>query len=102
MWGNRKIIKFALLLAICSAFASGQAKSVAPTPIVAARSGQAAGTLTVTATVITSVGMILGPDGQQRIAVANAPDSADNVSRFVMLIEQDRSTADKRKKNKKR
>src|ERR1700694_2259981 len=102
MWGNTQIIKFALLLATCGAFASGQAKSAAPTPIDAARSGQAAGALAVTATVITSVVVILGSDGQQKIVVANGSDSADNISRFVMLPEQDRSTAGKRKKSKTR
>jgi len=102
MWGNRQAIKFALLLATCGAFASGQGKSAVPAPIDAPRSGQAAGTLTVTATVVTSVGVVLGPDGQQRIVIANAPDSADNVSHFVMLAQQDKSTADKRKKSKMR
>lgn len=46
-----------------------------------ARSG-AEGRLTVTATVVSSVGLVMGPDGEQRIIVANAVDPRDNVSRL--------------------
>jgi hypothetical protein len=40
----------------------------------------AQGTLTVTATVVTSVGVITGPNGEQKVVIANAADPADNVS----------------------
>src|SRR5262249_59503397 len=41
---------------------------------------EAQGTLTVTATVVSSVGVEVGPEGEQRIVVANAVDPRDNVS----------------------
>jgi hypothetical protein len=40
----------------------------------------AQGQLTVTVTIVASVGLVTGPDGVQRLVVANAPDAADNVS----------------------
>jgi hypothetical protein len=40
----------------------------------------AQGTLTVTAMVVSSVGVEISPDGEQRIVVANAVDPRDNVS----------------------
>jgi hypothetical protein len=40
------------------------------------------GHLTVTATVVSSVGLVVGPDGEQRMVVANAADPRDNVSRL--------------------
>ncbi|HEU4416309.1 MAG TPA: hypothetical protein VFT65_16090 [Candidatus Angelobacter sp.] len=40
------------------------------------------GQLTVVATVVSSVGMVVGPDGEQRLIVANAVDPRDNVSRL--------------------
>lgn len=43
-------------------------------------SAPAQGSLTVTATVVSSVGLVIGPDGEQRLIVANAADPADNVS----------------------
>ncbi len=104
MWGVNQIIKFILsfLLLACSISAFGQRKSTPFAPIVATSAGSATGTLTVTATVVTSVGVIIDQDGQQRIVIANAPDSADNVSRFVMLTDQGGSGAnDDREKSKK-
>jgi hypothetical protein len=40
------------------------------------------GSLTVTLTVVSSVGLVVGPDGEQRLIVANAADPRDNVSRL--------------------
>ena len=40
------------------------------------------GQLTVTATVVSSVGMVVGPDGEQRLIAANAADPRDNVSQL--------------------
>lgn len=40
----------------------------------------AQGTLTVTVIVVTSVGVITGPNGEPRVVIANAADPADNVS----------------------
>ena len=45
----------------------------------------AQGTLTVTAVVMSSVGLVVGADGQQRLVIANAPDPADNVSSLRMV-----------------
>jgi hypothetical protein len=41
--------------------------------------GSAEGTLAVTATVVSSTGVVIGPDGEQRIIVANAADPRGNV-----------------------
>jgi hypothetical protein len=38
------------------------------------------GTLTVSVTVVTSVGLVIGSDGEPRIVVANSVDPKDNVS----------------------
>lgn len=42
----------------------------------------AEGTLTVTMTIVPSVGLMVGPDGQQRLVYANTVDPRDNVSRL--------------------
>jgi hypothetical protein len=100
MWGNKQIIKsfIPFLLLACSASVLGQRKNLAPAPTIVAPGGAASGTLTVTATVVTSVGVIMREDGQQRILIANAPDSADNVSHFVMLTDQGGLAADSKPK----
>jgi hypothetical protein len=46
----------------------------------------AQGTLAVTATVVASVGVAIGPDGEQHVFIANAPDPADNVSRLQPVV----------------
>jgi hypothetical protein len=46
--------------------------------------------------------VIIDQDGQQRIVIANAPDSADNVSQFVMLTGQDGSAANSDPKKSKK
>ncbi|HLZ00007.1 MAG TPA: hypothetical protein VKT33_13180 [Candidatus Angelobacter sp.] len=53
-------------------------------PATQGRSTQ--GQLTVTATVVASVGLVTGPDGIQRIVVANSPDPADNASRLTPVV----------------
>src|ERR1700743_710944 len=45
-------------------------------------SSGAEGHLTITATVVSSVGLVVGPDGEQKRVVANAADPRDNVSRL--------------------
>ena len=47
--------------------------------------GGAQGTLAGTATVVTSVGLVIGPDGEKRMIIANAADPADNVSSLQMV-----------------
>lgn len=46
------------------------------------------GSLTVTMIIASSVGMVMGPDGQEHLVMANMVDPADNVSRieYVRLI----------------
>ena len=43
----------------------------------------------MTLTVVPSVGLVTGPDGQQRVVVANAVAASDNVSslRYVRLTD---------------
>jgi hypothetical protein len=53
---------------------------------VSGANASAHGTLTVTLTVVSSVGMVVGPDGEQRIVLANAVDPADNVSRLQPAV----------------
>jgi hypothetical protein len=48
--------------------------------------GSAQGTLTVTFRIVTSVGVVLGPDGEPRIVVANAVDPRDNVSGLEPVV----------------
>jgi hypothetical protein len=48
--------------------------------------GGAEGRLTVTATVVSSVGLVVGPDGEQRMVMANAADPRDNVSRLQPVV----------------
>src|SRR5262245_32903104 len=63
-----------------AASASAAAQSVGAHP-----SGH--GQLSVTATVVSSVGVETGPDGQPRIVVANALDPKDNVSSLQLVKE---------------
>lgn len=65
------------LLLLCAV--SGFAQS---STIHGGTSGTAQGNLTVIATVVSSVGLVIGPDGEQRMIVANAADPSDNVSRL--------------------
>ncbi len=64
--------------------ASGSLALAQSTSPVAGMHGgtSASGTLSVTATVVTSVGVIIGPDGEPRLVVANATDAADNFSQL--------------------
>lgn len=48
--------------------------------------GGAQGELTVTATVVSSVGLMIGQNGEQRITIANAVDAKDNVSRLQPVV----------------
>jgi hypothetical protein len=56
--------------------------AVAQQPFLSSAKSGAEGRLTVTATVVSSVGLVVGTDGEQRIIVANAVDPRDNVSRL--------------------
>jgi len=54
--------------------------SAAPSNVVSEAHAASEGTLTVTATVVSSVGLVTDPDGKQHVFLANAVDPADNVS----------------------
>lgn len=67
--------------------ASGSLALAQSTSPVAGKAGMrggtsASGTLSVTAIVVTSVGVIIGPDGEPKLVVANATDAADNFSQL--------------------
>ena len=64
-------------IALCCLSASGQNRAVSQ---ITGRASE--GRLTVAATVVTSVGLIIEADGEQRIVIANATDPKDNVSRL--------------------
>ena len=58
------------------------------------------GRLTVTATVVSSVGLVVLPNGEQRIIVANAADPKDNASKLQPVsVELKAVTNEKRMSN---
>lgn len=59
------------------------------------------GELTVTATVVASVGVEIGPDGNQTLIVANSADPQDNVSLLVAAESQPAQTEKPKKPAKK-
>jgi hypothetical protein len=75
-----RVVPVGLLL--CSLPTSGQQLHSSPGPARAGVAGGAEGSLTVTLTVVSSVGLVVGPYGEQRLVVANAADPRDNVSRL--------------------
>jgi hypothetical protein len=80
---------WALIAAIIFAIAPGiGAAQNPPRPAVPGLHQTLQASLTVTMTVASSVGIVFGPDGEQRLILANAADPADNVSRIehVQLI----------------
>lgn len=48
--------------------------------------GGAEGRLTVTATVVSSVGLVAGPDGEFKLVYANSVDPRDNVSSLDAVV----------------
>jgi hypothetical protein len=100
MWRLRLISRMAAAgIALCSLSAHAQQPSVHST-------GRGAeGRLMVTATVVSSVGLVLSPEGEQQIVIANAADARDNVSRLqpVMAVQLTPVTdGDKKKSAKKK
>jgi hypothetical protein len=78
---RRDAVKFAAkfaaafsIIVVLSVYASAQK---APSSV---HSGSAEGELTVTMTVVASVGIVMDDQGQPKVIVANAADSGDNVS----------------------
>lgn len=72
-------IVIALLAVACSTMMAAQTRNLSASNIPAAR-GSAEGQLTVTLTVVPSVGVVMDENGQPKLIVANAADPADNVS----------------------
>lgn len=60
------------------------------------RPGAAEGELTVTATVVASVGIVIDENGKPRVIVANAPDPADNASALHLLLPMAAQRKDKK------
>jgi len=70
-----------VLLSVLAGFGMSHAQARSAIPAQGHSLGNSAqGQLTVTVTIVASVGLVTGPDGVQRLVVANAPDAADNVS----------------------
>ena len=66
------------------------------------RPGAAHGQLTVTLTVVSSVGVVMDASGQPKLIVANAPDPADNVSALnVVRLADTLQVRQKQQKKKK-
>jgi len=89
---SRAHIKALLLFVVfCCALAAAQRSG--PPSTLPTRPGSAEGRLTVTLTVVTSVGVVMDSDGQPRLMVANSPDPQDNVSslKVVQLTDNPRS-----------
>lgn len=85
---GKRVLKVAAattFLLFASSFSFGQSINPAPN----APKAQAQETLTVTLSVVSSVEVIIGTHGQQRIVVANAAAASDNVSsvHYVRLNE---------------
>jgi hypothetical protein len=89
MVSRRHAVKFATKFAavfsiiVISVYASAQK---APSSV---HSGPAEGELTVTMTVVASVGIVMDDQGQPKVIVANAADRSDNVS-FLEAASQPR------------
>jgi hypothetical protein len=64
----------------------GSLQARAQQPLSTRAGGSAEGRLTVTLTVVSSVGLVAGPDGEQRLIIANAVDPKDNVSRLQPVV----------------
>jgi len=76
-WNRRLLCGSGLALCL---YVSAMARAQPPSQPVAAASVEgksAQGTLTVTATVVSSLGFVIGPNGEQALIVANSP-AGDN------------------------
>lgn len=77
---QERIFKIAVFLIGLLFFGCVNASAQQVQPKSQSPAGSAEGTLAVTATVVSSTGLVIGPDGQQRVIVANAPDRGDDAS----------------------
>lgn len=76
-WGR---LTLALVAGIAGSTAAAAQARNSPGPTISGLHGSAEGQLTVTLTIVPSVGVVMDPDGQPKLMVANAADPADNVS----------------------
>ncbi|MGZ4890091.1 MAG: hypothetical protein ACXV8X_14395 [Candidatus Angelobacter sp.] len=60
--------------------------AVAQQPAIRSTGDRAQGRVMVTATVVSSVGLVRGPNGEQWMVIANAGDPKDNVSRMQPVV----------------
>ena len=102
---SRSLLSVTVLLLCTSSGIAQQGFSLPPSMV---HSSSAQGSLTVTATVVASVGVEIGPDGAQRLVFANAADPSDNVSRLqsvrtvTLTSDAGSSTVDRAPKKKNR
>ena len=82
----------AVLAFIFTGIYSGFGQNTIPVSNVPGRAG-AQGSLTVTLTVVSSVGVVTGSDGRQRVVVANAAAPSDNVSSLQYVRLKDTSAS---------
>jgi hypothetical protein len=91
-----RYIKILLLVALaCCSNAAAQQRNLPSRP------GTAQGELTVTLTIVSSVGVVMEEHGQPRVIVANAADPADNVSAlrvFPLTSQPQQKPKNKKKK----
>ncbi len=87
-----------LLLAAmaCASLGHAQSRPVRPST-VPAQSNVAQGELTVTLTIVPSVGVVLDANGQPKLIVANAADPADNVSSLKVFPAAEQKLGKKKK-----
>lgn len=96
----RHITTLLLAMTACSAVAGAQTRNL-PARGFLTTSGSAQGELTVTLTIVTSVGVVLDENGQPKLIVANAPDPADNVSALNVVHGVSATQPGEKPKNKK-
>ena len=79
-----RVLAAAIVLLLLTGMAAAQRR---PEPAAPSSQPNVQGSLTVTFTIASSVGVVVGRDGQQHLAAANTVDPADNVSqiRYVQL-----------------
>ncbi len=105
MFSRSSLATLTLLLLCASSGFAQQGFSAQPGVV---HGGSAQGSVTVTATVVASVGVVIGPDGEQKLVFANAADPSDNVSRLqsvrtvALTSNRASSTADSAPKKKKK
>jgi hypothetical protein len=92
-----------LVLALCFGVSvKAQAQYRAQASAGASLEGKSAqGTLTVTATVVSSVGIVMGIHGEQVLIVANAPAAKDNVLALTAVQTASPNAAADQRKTKK-